>query len=69
MLDSRPPADALFDQTQLLAMEVLICERGSGVRMDCLPATQSAIFALSAENSKIARMLAHFIRPEGSREA
>ena len=37
--------------------------------MDCLPATQSAIFALSAENSKIARMLAHFIRPEGSGEA
>jgi hypothetical protein len=48
---------------------VLICERGSGVRMDCLPATQSAIFALSTGDSKIVRVLAHFLRSEGTGEA
>lgn len=48
---------------------VLIWERGSGVRIDCLPATQSAIFAFSAENAKIARTVAHFLRPEGTGEA
>ena len=37
--------------------------------MDCLPAKQSAIFACSAETSKILRMLAHFLRPEGTGEA
>jgi hypothetical protein len=29
-------------------------------------ANQSTIFAFSAENTKIVRMFAHFLRPEGS---
>ncbi|SRR5258708_15202928 len=37
--------------------------------MDCLPATQSEIFALSAENSKIVRTLAGFLLSKGTGEA
>jgi hypothetical protein len=48
---------------------ILICERGLGGSNDCLPARQSAIFAFSAENSKIARVSAHFLEPEGTGEA
>src|SRR5260370_1163403 len=48
---------------------VLICERGSGVRMDCLPAIQSAIFAFSEEDSRIARMFANFVRLKGTAES
>jgi hypothetical protein len=33
----------------------MICEKGLGVSNDCLPATQSSIFAFSAGNSKIVR--------------
>jgi hypothetical protein len=44
-------------------------KKGSGVRIDCLPTNQSAIFAFSAGTSKIVRVLAHFLRPEGTREA
>ena len=47
----------------------MICEKGLGVSNGCLPAKQSAIFAFSAENSKIARMFAHFSLPEGTGEA
>jgi len=46
----------------------MICERGSGVRMDWLPANKSTILAFSAENCKIVRVLAHFLRPEGTGE-
>src|SRR5713101_6933116 len=48
---------------------VLSGERGSGVRMDCLPTSQSAISAFSAENSKIVRLFEHILRPEGTGEA
>jgi hypothetical protein len=47
----------------------MICEKGLGVSNDCLPATQSSIFAFSAEDSKLVRMLAHFLRPVGTGEA
>jgi hypothetical protein len=47
----------------------MICEKGLGVSNDCLPATQSPISAFSAENSKIVRTFARFLRLGGTREA
>jgi hypothetical protein len=46
----------------------MICEKGLGVSNDCLPAKQSAIFALSTEKSKIVRTLRIFLGPEGTGE-
>ena len=43
--------------------------KGLGGSNDCLTATQSAIFAFFARNSKLIRMFAHFLRPEGTGEA
>jgi len=43
--------------------------KGLGGSNDCLPATQSAISAFSAGSSKMLRMLARFLRPEGTGEA
>jgi hypothetical protein len=43
----------------------MICEKGLGFSNDCLPATQSSISWLSAENLKIGRSLAHFLTDEG----
>jgi hypothetical protein len=37
--------------------------------MDCLPASQSAISVFSAENSKLVRTLASFLRSEGTGES
>ena len=41
----------------------------SGSHRTASSANQSAIFALSAENSKILRTFAHFLLPEGTGEA
>jgi hypothetical protein len=41
----------------------------SGSHQTAASAKQSAIFAFSAENSKIGRVLAHFLRPVGTGEA
>jgi hypothetical protein len=38
-------------------------------RIEKIPPKQSAISAFYNENPKIARMLAHFLRPEGTGEA
>ena len=56
-----------------MARRLAVSAKGTGTTLrEQIPAnraSQSVIFGFSAGNSKIVRMLAHFLRPEGTGEA